>query len=733
MRNLIFKSPNLLKLVIVLCIFAFICIGCGGGGSGSGNDIEPRPTGNTTLTVRTFMNSLEAPATSDVVVKINGVEKGVTGSDGSFTTLVDPGTVEVRVYIAGLVGGHATVELDQGESETVDVIMGGNGLVEMTTLSIDQFENGIQGNILDQDFGALTLRFVDDAGKTVVLVDVDEIAIWPLNGGSPVKLTSLFALQSDGTMEADDVEGIRNALKAVDGEVELRAMGDDPEGLVHDNSVKFHIGRFTLDVSVVAPPSNPALPVGIVPVKATLLGLGGTDTEIIFNATSDSSGNFTLTSIPIGSLDFEATVEDGGKVYNGFGILPMDGDKTILLALLTTEDVLNGEQSITVTSPSLPGASVAGASKVNPGANIVPQAGFETTVTATGGAENIAGTDTATLIVPEGTQTVTLEYMVSSAEYPTYVNKQSQYDDVWQLMVIRRDGFFIFDQSSRVNAMLNNPPVWQSNGTTGIISEELDVSDLTTVQDTPITLFASSTNVGDAALATTVTATLTFEPDFNISQARPYDIFDEFYSLPEFAEGNTFHRTFRLKLTGRPLGADIESVAVNLFQETDDTNLIPVMYPQGVDDVLVKEIDKNLLEVRVTTDDAFVLSPAPVHKIQFRFTVKIDAGGTMLEDTKDSGGSNSLFGECRRGSPVWDRRARTRRIGMLEATIGLRRGRSSGWRPILLWLLPSTIFLGNTPETSGTQHTNMERKLTSTISPTFWIRRENAAGTTTPN
>ena len=35
MKNLIFKSHNLLKLVIILCVFALICIGCGGGGGGS--------------------------------------------------------------------------------------------------------------------------------------------------------------------------------------------------------------------------------------------------------------------------------------------------------------------------------------------------------------------------------------------------------------------------------------------------------------------------------------------------------------------------------------------------------------------------------------------------------------------------------------------------------------------------------------------------------------------------
>jgi hypothetical protein len=133
-------------------------------------------------------------------------------------------------------------------------------------------------------------------------------------------------------------------------------------------------------------------------------------------------------------------------------------------------------------------------------------------VRATGGERYPRVTDTWTLNVPVGTEVITLSYAVSSGEYPTHVSqKDNPFNDLWEVFVYAQDGRQLFAKLVRVNSQVRGAPQWQEFGTTGLLTEELNVSSLTAAQDTFVTLTVASTNVGDGFLPTTIFASLGFD------------------------------------------------------------------------------------------------------------------------------------------------------------------------------------------------------------------------------
>ena len=290
-------------------------------------------------------------------------------------------------------------------------------------------------------------------------------------------------------------------------------------------------------------------------------------------------------------------------------------------------------------------------------------------VRATGGDRDQRVSDTWTLNVPAGTEVLTLSYAVSSGEYPTYVSqKDNPFDDIWEIKVSAPDGTLLFAQSVTVNSQLRGVPQWQEFGTTGLLTEELNVSRFT-ANDTQIVLSAASTNIGDGFLPTTIFASLAFDLQFNISGltpdvARPIPASrnqsspqvkitkgdSTYYSIPRMGEDNTFERSFTLKLTGRPQGVPISKVTAHVYQASrpSPANFV-MLVDQAPDGKVVTEVDKNTLKVVVTTGNRTLSTdPPPWSKIQYRFTVELDlpagpTGGNVVSKPKDSNPKTALW------------------------------------------------------------------------------------------
>jgi len=608
----------------------------------------------TLLAVRTFYEDLATPAGSGVVIKVNGVNLGQTGPDGSLTVAVPPGTVNVRAFEPQLAGGFGTIDLAPDASGTLDIVMEGEGLVEPSTLKIDEAQNGI----VDRNFNAFTLRFVNAANQTVVLTGFDD-AFLEARNFSNINLTSFFTVQPNGTIGTPIapifVDTLRSFLQGIDGEIEINVHGTDAEGLSYNGRVKFYVGRFTINGTLAAPPSNLALSVGNIPVKATLLGLGG---DIVFETVSDAQGRFTFSSIPAGPVAFDVTTTQSGQVYSGFGAFSMDGNKNVTLNLLTTADMVNGVPSIVVTTVA--NFALENLGEVMTGAAAAAVAlPLDATLSVSGGAQNARITNTATFNIPAGTQKVFLRYTVSSAEYPQFVLDQSQFDDTWELAVLASNGTPLFPILKRgVNSQLHNEPVWQTDGTTGEISVELNVAGLTAT-NTMLTLFAASTNVGDDRLPTSVTATLSLNTKLRIVSVIPDTVVptlgdSSYYSIPRTApdpqQTNTFHRFFTVKLD-RPEGTLIQNVTVQLVRDSDGQNVLTLVNA-GIGAPLVEQINSTAtsitLKVRVTIgpENSFILNgagPPPFHNIRYRFMVTANLNGTPLTAQRDSALRSALW------------------------------------------------------------------------------------------
>lgn len=649
-----------------------------------------------TLTVRTFLPSNAAPdgrgevAGAGVIIRSAGVEYGTTGADGTLTVQVPAGThnIEARLYPSN--AGEAEITLAARETRTIDITLDeGKEMSEATTLTLDELQDGM----LNRNFTSFRLRFLD--GETAVaLSDFDEVSIDPF-GASPIYVEGMFALQPDGSLLANNINALRNILLQRSGAIEMRVHGTDARGRTHDRTLKFYLSRFRVRGTLFAPPSFPGLNTSGINVTATIL-----NTDLVFTAVSDASGVFEFPLLPAGNLEFRSESLQNAKYYYGQGILVLNGDKSLRVNMLYTDDLIAGVPEFTSTPLSSFAFSASSAGKsANPseqtGGGEAPspeiqaerrtaQARYEqehpkalketgtgeaaassavmelseasigalgeegASVNVTAASQGQPVVETATLSVPQGTKTVTLTYNISTAEYPYYVQSQSIYNDTWNV-VVRGGGsgqqqFYIPRQ---INSQLSANPVWQSDGSTGNIKEELDVESLTTDSDATLTLFASTMNVGDSALATSVSASLGNSLSVQINSATPDTVVpttgdSTYYSIPRSGGTNVNARFFTLRFT-KPATATIKKVVVRMG-DLNTNNEMMVVLDEGLGNNV--SVSGNTLRVRVTmhTNASTINStPPPTWRYFYRFKLVVEENGQEAFDEKDSGRRNPLW------------------------------------------------------------------------------------------
>jgi hypothetical protein len=273
--------------------------------------------------------------------------------------------------------------------------------------------------------------------------------------------------------------------------------------------------------------------------------------------------------------------------------------------------------------------------------------GSPVTATATAASMSVPVRATATLSVPQGTASVRLSYLVSTVEYPYYVQAQSVYNDTWSVVVqAGSSGQQLFSISRQINSQLSVDPVWQPDGSTGEVGADIDTSSLTASGPADLTLFVSATNVGDSALATSVRATLGGGGLVTINSATPdvvspTDGNSSYYSVPRPGDVNRFTRTFDLDIT-KPDTASVQNVQVTLL----NPGPAQMVLDEGVGSSVV-EVSPSLLRVRVTWASPVTSSvqtdPPPSHELKFKFRVTVDDGGVAAFAEKESGLRQGLW------------------------------------------------------------------------------------------
>jgi len=303
-----------------------------------------------TLTVRVFLPSdvaddgIRGPAPAGVIININNNEFGVTDADGRLTLQAPQGNIRVEAKLYPSSIGYASVSQEPTEHSQIDIILDeGKEIYENSTLVMDQ----LQDSVLDRNFNALTLRFLNCDGKSIVLHHVSWINLLDPRGGANTYVEQLFSLQPDGTLILNDIATFKSLLFARSGKILLDVEGYEIDGRGHRKTIEFYVSSYRVTGQLVAPPSKPDLSVAGISISATILG-----TDLELNTVSDTNGYFEFPLLPKGNLSFTGETVQGGIYYYGTGIVVLDGNKSLTVNMLNTVDLLNGVERFIVTPMS---------------------------------------------------------------------------------------------------------------------------------------------------------------------------------------------------------------------------------------------------------------------------------------------------------------------------------------------------------------------------------------------
>jgi hypothetical protein len=637
------------------------------------------PVEITTLTVRAFFPTETGTAGNSagagVIIRVNDIESGQTGTDGTVTLQVPAGTLQVEGRLYPSSAGSSEVTVAAGQAGQVDLILeDGKELSEDTRLALDEAPEGV----LNRNFTTFTLRFLD--GDATVLLASTELQIElldPLNGPGQF-IQNLFALQADGRIIATNVSALRNLLLQRSGQLGINVYGVDARGRTHNKVVRFHMGSIRVVGTLQAPPSFPGLNVSGIFVTANIL-----NTNLVFHAVSDAAGKFEFPLLPTGNMEFKSETLQNGKYYYGQGITVLNQDQSLQVNMLYTDDLVNGVREFTV-GPLFSTAGAAATSAKSADASPAPDPATESareqyaqsqgasfnlasnssaqfksdammaataadgdaSIFAIAGQQNTPNTRTAVFNVPQGTKQVTLSYTIASQEYPFYVLSQSIYNDTWSLAVRAGSaGQQDFYNARQINSQLSVEPVWQPSGTTGTIEETLDVEALAANSDTTLTLFGSAMNVGDSILPTSISATLTLQQRVSITRitadtVNPTTGDSSYYSLPRSGVSNTFHRFFTLTIT-KPATATISNLKVDVNR--DDGGFVETVLDEGLGNNLTQP-NQTTLRVRVTGNQSQAPTDPTTNEIRYHFHLKVTKGdGTEEEAERDSAIRHALW------------------------------------------------------------------------------------------
>lgn len=596
------------------------------------------------------------PAGPGVYVRLNGENVGRTGDDGRVTLSVPSGTVEVTAVVPATAIGTEVITLAPGETREVKILLDdGKEVTEDANLLLDQ----VDGGVLPHDFAAFTLRF-DGNGQPVSLSGIDYIDILDPKGGAPTEITHLFTLEPTGAIVASNLDTLRGMLAQRSNElIEIRVQAHDAEGFAYDGTIGFRLGRFRIEGTLVPPPSNPSLNVAGIEVTVSLLG-----TDVVIRRTSDEFGRFEIDAMPLGNIAFDSSTSQSGTYYYGQGMLFLQGSRSVSLTMRNVSDVLSGVSGLTsgplaamamafsteqpdeATRADREKADAEEQAKLSPMSFSTQAAGPSASVSVLAGAMNAQVAGTATLEVPQGIQKVALTYNVYTAEYPYYVLSQSIFNDVWSLSVFGNSGQQFFNTQRNVNSQLYVAPQWQSNGSTGDIKVEFDVSQQTANGAITLTVLATAMNIGDSLLPTRVSATLSTDLGVQINSIIP-DVVSptrgdsSFYSIPRSGTMNHYARNFTLNIT-KPEGSTVKRVKAVLVANGSDLMTLLEEAP-GAN---VQVIDDKTVRVRTslhTAASTVASQPPPTHGITYRFELVVDHEGAEVSDTKSSGPRKALW------------------------------------------------------------------------------------------
>ncbi|GGK05246.1 hypothetical protein [Luteimonas terricola] len=596
------------------------------------------------------------PAGEGVYLFVDGNHLASTDANGQAMLTVPAGTVAVQAIVPSTAIAEATVVASEGTTVPLQLILDDSKEV---TSPVQLSVSGMTGDVLPSTFDSFAITLLDN-GASRAAVAVAEVAIEDDLGNTLERLTDDFQVDAFGRLLPPDLAVVANAVAKYPGKaLVLRVMAEDALGFTLLGTQPLYLGQYTLNVALVAPPSNPSLPVAGVQVTYQLMGTG-----LILAGTSDGAGHLTFGQVPLGNANLDSVTVEAGRYYYGQASFFLPRASQARVTMTHADDIANGVPRFELLSlPNATSGSSTSAdgydpeiaahrealhAQLNGYGDLTPMAAVNLRVGAGAANEPVSGS--RSLTASQGTQRVILRYQVATQEYPYYVNQQSIYNDTWSLSVhARQSGQQLFNIARNVNSQLRNAPVWLPDGSTGYIEESFDVAALTTEGPAELLLAAAVTNVADSFLPTIVDADLSDDPDrLIVKQVTPERLIKttgdhNSYSVPLQGENNILARWFTLTLD-KPDGAQVTRVRAEL-QHGSGAMPGGQIFEEGPG-ANVQVIDDTTLRVRVTLHAGGTVNtvPPPAHAITYKFTVFANLqDGTEVSDDAISATKRALW------------------------------------------------------------------------------------------
>lgn len=286
--------------------------------------LEPSNTVRLTIIARMNADNGGGPVGAGFSVKLDGVTRAVTDAHGRATIVAPLSASEISVskppnyygatQVAGLrAAGTRTVEVEVGDSGE----FGADSRLRMDRL---------QHLMLPMNVPMVVLRFIQDE-KAVVTDLVELIELQDPAGGPPKDITALFTKRSDGSLAANTSSFIAS-IGNLNGKKLIFAQVLDKNGVPHLGELSFYVARHIVKGKLTAPPSNPTLALGGIPIEISML-----NTDIVFQTESAADGTFTLPFLPSGILLIKAATTSAGVFYSGQGTVSISGNIRVELKM----------------------------------------------------------------------------------------------------------------------------------------------------------------------------------------------------------------------------------------------------------------------------------------------------------------------------------------------------------------------------------------------------------------
>lgn len=501
-------------------------------------------------------------------------------------------------------------------------------------------------NILEPGFSG-SFSFNHNGADANIVRITDAFLHNPRNSGKQAyaDIRGALDVDLDGTIRLIDPLILQAASEQLGaGKIELTIMAQDNYLLNYENSNSFYFANSSLDIQVIPPTDYPNADLSTAIVKLEYL----IDNQV-FPVSIDSTGKVAKLALPKGNWVVSASWQgDNGHTYNASGPFNLNNGIGVNLYLRSLDELIQGKTELVRTSSPLMESYQSDPERLEIERGLSPAILQES---APGGIEKIwvqAGasgrkiTRSKTYSAEPGVGTAWLEYSVYTQEYPTFVLRQSVFNDAWSIKVVDSNGGILYEESREVNSQLAGAPLWKGNGSTGNISEVINLGQVP-LNISSYTLIISSTNIGDSALPTVVRGGIgvnalvieDLERVDTIAAARPSVA--NYVSIPEPGNRNHFERKYRVKVS-KPADVTITGFEVYLVAPAGTTE--DVMVLQGIvgGDGVEEVADNEFLVTNTFTYQAAngITGDAPFHGFNYKFVAIGDQLGNELRSEKET-------------------------------------------------------------------------------------------------